>query len=439
MKKKVLFLIFILALSSVSALELTLKDEFYLGETLIAKLEGNILEKIPIENIGFYRDHVEVPITFDRIEIDNTYYIYAILPYNSRNYTLRIKDVSFQEFNQVKTQDIEKKFFIKNQTAEFSVEPGFFFTDKNLSLNIRNNLNNELKITSILGNSTQEFSIPRYETKQIIIDIKGVNSTRKEVVEIKSSSGFSYELPAYIIVYSSSTGTNGGLNGDTDPDPEPTPGEERERIRFDYSSFEATINRGQAINSNFSLVNLGNADAKNINLTISDNLKDYIKLSKQQLDLKEGEATIIFFTANFTSLGNFTGTITATSANSSSTLLMKFSVQQNATTNISRTTIQTKTCEELDGLICPNYVCYGGRLEQSSNGLCCVGGTCEPQAETRERNWTATIIVVLLLAVIGFFIWKKLKSNNPEARDILKKRSENFSKKYETSGSLTRD
>ena len=116
------------------------------GETLIATLEGNILEPIQKEDVGFFIDHVQKPFDYDILRIDNTYYIYAILPYNQDQYTLRMEDIYFKENNQFITQDLHFNFTISNLTADFYADPGVVVTNQNFTISLYNNMNSQINV-----------------------------------------------------------------------------------------------------------------------------------------------------------------------------------------------------------------------------------------------------------------------------------------------------
>ena len=122
MKRGIILVLFILLAFNISALEIqTEKNEFMQGETFFATLQGNILEDVTEEDIGFYEAHIQLPIEFDLLKIDNKYYVSAILPYFEKNLSLRIKDVYYKEQNKVQTNTIIKNFTISTELADFNI------------------------------------------------------------------------------------------------------------------------------------------------------------------------------------------------------------------------------------------------------------------------------------------------------------------------------
>ena len=135
MKKSGLILLFyfilIISITLASAIEIKpIKTEFSKGETFMASIEGNVISNIKKEDIGFYKNNAQLPFTTDIAKINNSYFLYAVLPHESINYTLIIKDVYYTEFNQYKKADLELNFSILNKTADFNVNPGLVISTK---------------------------------------------------------------------------------------------------------------------------------------------------------------------------------------------------------------------------------------------------------------------------------------------------------------------
>lgn len=116
-----------------------MKSNFSQGETLMARISGNFLEPVLKENIFFYRGHVKIPLEYDVAKIDEDYYIYALLGGKSPdNYAVALEDVRYSEGTKIVEEDIIKNFTIINETADFSINPGFIITGENFSIEVQN-------------------------------------------------------------------------------------------------------------------------------------------------------------------------------------------------------------------------------------------------------------------------------------------------------------
>lgn len=430
--KKIHLIIFLALffIFQVSALEIAAsKDEFMHGETFQATLTGNILKNIQKTDVGFYIANVQQPITYDLVKINNTYYIYGILPYNPGNYSLKISKVYFKEQNTIKTQDIKKDFLIGNQTAEFYINPGFIVTTDNFKLILHNNKNTGLAVIATLENETYTAIAPPQDNKEITINIDNILSTR--ITQLFISSGtFSYSIPVYII--KNQTSITPGSNVTISVRGKP-------KLDFILSYIDATLNTGDSIKQSLELVNKGDKETGEINISVSDTLKEFVNVSAQNIQsILPGQRFSINFTGKFTKQGNFSGFITASSLNSSDYVSLNFKIGVNITRNSSLPVQNTKSCSQLQGKICLSSETCTGSQTISSDGFCCIGqckGQSEP--EPQSRNWIFIAVIIIILVIVGAFLFFKYKKPKTSS-DVLKQKEKSFSERFETKGNLTK-
>ena len=102
--KKSVFILFILFMPLILAVEVSLSKEVYQPEeTLQAQITGNFIS-LSNDNILIFKEgkvHPE-PIIKDLTRQNNIYYFYAILPKQEGNYTLRIQDTEYIERGEIK-------------------------------------------------------------------------------------------------------------------------------------------------------------------------------------------------------------------------------------------------------------------------------------------------------------------------------------------------
>lgn len=198
MKKLITISIFLLfLLSNISAIEFDMKKEFKSGETLMAKVSGNFIDQITSEDIYFYREHVAIPFVYDVTKIQEEFYIYALLPEieEAANYSLRIKDVQYKEGSKIIEEEIIKNFTIlPNQTADFSISPGFIKTNKDFSILVQNLIDEkiELEITS-----QDNLELKSGDIKKINFAKEDFPSSSLETITFKTDS-LEYNIPLYI-------------------------------------------------------------------------------------------------------------------------------------------------------------------------------------------------------------------------------------------------
>lgn len=433
MKKRVLVLFFIsiFLISMISALEIkTQKDNFMKAETFQATLSGNILQTIDKSQVGFYRGNVQVPITFDLTKISNIYYIYAELPFQTENYSLRIKDVYFKENQQIIKQDLQKNFTVSNQTADFSINPGFIVSSNDFTLTLNNNIDSDISVSYSLGNTTNQtqssINVPAQDSAQITIPISSFNSTSFSNL-ILSSGSQTYTIPVYIVKNPSNQGNITII--DTT----------KEMLYFPIQSINMSLSPNFLLNSPpIEITNRGGIVSNNISLSVSDSLAQHIALNQTSFDsIKPGQVFTLIFSSQFNTSGNYSGYIRASSTNSSAFLYLKFIIQNNILTNTSIGSLQT--CANLGGKICTSdQICSQGYTPSSEGFSCCLSQcTNLTPASSSSINWIWITVIIAVLAAIGFFFW--LRSKKPSFKsDILKKKTDEFDERFETKGKLTK-
>jgi hypothetical protein len=435
MKKLIILTTFLLLFSSLSALEINLeKSSFDQGSNFLATLQGNILQPIEKQDIGFFLGHIEQPIDFDFKKIDQKYYIYAILPYQEKNYTLKIQNVYFKENNKIQTQTLEKNFSISQNLADFYVSPGVAIAKENITLKFYNNLNQNLEMTYSTKNISRSFSLPLQTYEDIFIPLPSLNQTTLTNISLTSEFGYSYYLPIKIL----STSENLTVENQTQENQTEIPQNfslDKDHLFFPLEKLEFNISKNEQITYPLPLKNLGNNSAQEITFSFTNELEKYVLISPPDIEeLPENSSIILNLTFKFLELGEFQGDLIATSLNSTYSTNLKFYVKENTTFTPSQ--VPSETCESLGYKKCE--VCYGTQTSSfiASNAPCCIGSCSPPKEE--DRNWTVIIIViVIILGIAGFVIWKKRKPT-PSAKDILTKRSKSFSDKFETSGSISK-
>ncbi|MBS3100319.1 hypothetical protein J4463_03860 [Candidatus Pacearchaeota archaeon] len=396
---------------------ITSKDSFSKGGTFFATLKGNILEPITKEDIGFFKAHVLTPVDYGVANINNTYYIWAVLPYNEGNMSLRIKDVYFKEGNEIKTQDIEKSFVITNNTAVFYAKPGLFIGSKNFILTLHNNLDNDITASYSLESVSGSTFVPAQDDKEITISTSQISETTITKLVLSSGSE-SYGLPMYIIKNATSEKENNTEINITENE-----SVKISRISFDIKSIGENLKKGELYVYTIALSNKGDNSTGEINITISDDIKKYISISNKSIgDLNPKNNTLIKLNILFDKIGNFTGTINATSESSNDSIILEFRIGENATNQTSIPISSRKSCTELGGKVCLSDESCDGENKVSSGGWCCVGTCKTSSTETPSRNWTVVIVIVALVALVGVIVFLKMKKPST-ARDIINKRS----------------
>ena len=209
MKRKLFFCLVVLVflLPMFSAVEITMNSNFSKGETLLTKVSGNFLEPLYKEDIFFYRQgHIKVPMEYEIMQIDNDYYIYALLTNKlADDYTLSVEGATYMQAGRVSQEKIAKNFVILNKTADFSISPGFVLTATDFIIKIQNLQNKNISVKISL-NSTNLFiknfqsnilNLKPDETAEVEFGLGNETLFKSITFSTKNQS---YSLPVYAFV-----------------------------------------------------------------------------------------------------------------------------------------------------------------------------------------------------------------------------------------------
>lgn len=427
--KRVLLILLILFLPLVSAVNINLKNSFQPGETLLATIEGNFLSQITQDNVYFISDRVSLPILFDISRINDKYYLYAMLPLQEREYSLVLKNIHYYEAGQEHTKDFEKNFTVSGNITDFSVYPGFIITRGNFTI-ILESKTSSLDISANILNQSKTVHLPIGETKKLSFSLVTQNFTLTTLSVFAQET--KYDIPVAIIsnstkIYSQSNTTNQTASNNT-----VTTSEE---FSFAKSSYSISVNQETQKIYELYLKNTGE-EIKNIDLVISDSLKDIISISPATLELESASSEKIELTILAAEEKVYRGTITANSENLSTSA--DITINSLSGSVIQNTTTTQEVCDSYGGQICSsNQQCKGTTID-SLNGECCIG-TCE--AKKSNTAWIIGILILLLVAGgLGFLYLRQKKMKQTSPKQVLEKKSADFEKRLgvESRGSLSR-
>lgn len=448
MKKSILILIISLLflLPLISAVEFTMDDNFKQGETIIAKVSGNFLTQITKNNIFFYRGHVQVPMEYDVANIGGDFYIYVMTIGKTPqdDYSISIQNVKYMKGAEITEENIVKNFSIADETADFSVKPGFITASDDFSLEVQNLLDNSITLNVktetnnsggrgifIGGAREASITLKSGEIKQIIFSLgageptlqnielstfeetittsgENSNSTfcfpwenctaESNVTTQTTTKGINYQIPVYI-----STGVEGT---------------QEEFFKFEPSEMELSIPTNTSIKRTFYIYNTGDENLENISLTLPESLSSFATLSKDKIENLTAKSNIpielTFFSSNASEAeGNLKAKIGDTLAYSFISLKFISNYSSNETDP------STKTCAELSGSVCntADEKCSETPIYAKDN-VCCLGN-CE---KIKKGNSGVIIAVIIILVAVAGLVWfyfaKYKKAKKPV--DLLK-------------------
>jgi hypothetical protein len=402
----VMLLIFLLSFPLISAVEFDLNHSFGRGETMIAKVSGNFLAPITMDNVLFYQGHVRIPMEYGVFGINNDFYIYALLSKPAGNYSMSIQDVQYMKGSEISSDNLEENFSITNETADFSVNPGVIVTPADFSLEIQNlqdspiiidintaENNSEEREILIFGNST-ETSVPLYsgETKEINFNV-GIGEPAFRAITLKTGN-FTYEIPVYI---------SNSLEGNQEP----------ATFSLEPSGLVYSFSTDSIVKKIVYLYNTGNIEMKNISISLDNSLSQFANLSQTSIaDLKANSnipIEITFFSLMDTSaLGNLKAKVGDNIAYSS--ISLRFIRNYTASPNVTILQSSAKSCSELQGKVCNNSIetCSQEPIYATDN-VCCMGTCNKIQNDNSNYTLMGIVILIFIVLVLIWFYFKKYK------------------------------
>lgn len=198
-----------------------MNENYSRQETLIANLPGEFITPVLKENIYFYKRHVRIPMEFEISKIEDSYYIYAVLPDTAENYSLAIQGVQYKDSGKVSTEDIVKNFTILDNLVDFNIKPGFVKTSTSFYINLQNLKQNKIEVeiktsnkssssggifSALFGGGSPEettkISLNAGETKKLVFQADNFKQTSLKTIELIYFNT-SYLIPIYVIGNSS--------------------------------------------------------------------------------------------------------------------------------------------------------------------------------------------------------------------------------------------
>ncbi len=423
MKRAITILIIFLVFPMISAVQIDLKSEYSQGETLIAKISGNIVSKITEDNVYFYRKHINVPMKFDILKIEDEYYISTSLDKNPDNYSIVMKDVEYYvQGGETSTEEFSADFKINDGYADFSVKPGVLISEQPFSLELQNLQASEIEVyfgnvytetsenqTSnetedksffeiLFGEADEEESteeetpsdydsitLKEGEIRNIPFEFNDLSLPTLKPIELSTENTY-YKIPAYILKSS----------------------QQENDFYFTDKLINLTLEKDSGTTSTITIKN-NLEDSLNLNLNVSSNLIPYISLPKtitiENNSMKE-------IKLNISSINqSLNGELIAESSDFSFSSLIYLNVVDDIPSEKKEgkeLPSASKTCEELNGSICEDNKKCSGEQVNSKDGTCCIG-ECEDKSSSSLGKIIGWGIIVVLLGLYFWFYQKKYK------------------------------
>lgn len=388
----IFFVLVLLVLPIISAVDVELKTVYDQGETLVARISGNFVDQPTTNNIAFYRGHVKIPMVFGLEKIGDDFYIYALLLDKSEGeYSLRIDGVKYYRATEIVEEEIIQNFSISGQISAFSVNPGFIVTSEDFSVNIKNLQDSKIIVSiesslGIFGSSVVELKTG--EEKDIDFEI-----LNQEILE---EITFTFENSSFIFSVFNSSKIS-------------IPGSGEDKLELRPRNLEismATDSQGKRI---LHLNNLGVSDVENILLSVSEILDSYITLSTYEVKNLKANSSEKIEVSIISDLEEaiVEGLIFASSENVtiSSSLTLIFVKDFIPIDGVSEENPSANTCSEVGGEICEEGFECNGDVFYASDGVCCLESCSEMDSGGSGGKLIGWILIVAIL-VLAFWFYK---------------------------------
>lgn len=412
-------------LNLASAVEIQLSKESYApGETLQAEIFGNFISGLDLENIYFYRDR-NIPVLYDLLKTKDKYLLYAVLPYKEGNYTLKIKNTVYTTATGESSEALIKEFEIKaGNESVLTINPGFVVATEDFDIKVKSNENKEITAEFEATGEKQSVSLIQNTEKKIHFSISGITNYTESNIKIEY-----YVLPVFIF-------------------PEKSPAEiikQADSFRFNPQEIKATILKEQGVVFNISLINLGDAEIKNIKFSSEIALekekdKEKIKLAfspEEIQELKAGEEGFIGLTISSESDKNFSGKISATAEQDIKAELnfyIDITDSQAEVKYESPGYAESANCDEIGKICAADEICDVD-VKFTLQGSCC-SGNCKKESDGNSWFWGIIILIVVFLALGLLYFLMKKRQKKPE--DFLRRREKNFEERMHPEGEEVR-
>ncbi|MBU1129644.1 MAG: hypothetical protein KJ949_03375 [Nanoarchaeota archaeon] len=401
MKNKfILLLLFsIFIFQFVSAVEFNMKSEYAQGESIIAEISGNFLERLAEDNIYFYRGHVKIPMLYDFAKIENKYYLYvSLLGKTPANYSVVIEGAKYMKGAEKIEQDIVKNFSISESTADFSLDKGFLLTEKGFSIEVQNLQDSDLEI-KVKDSGSVELSSG--QIKELYFGLNNFSSSGMNKIEL-TSENLKYEIPVYIL-------------GEFVKEPET---KNEKSFKFEPGELNFSMPTNSETSRIIYLYNNGNVNLEDISFSISNDLDSYVSYSVEEIkELFSEESRKI--TLDFSS--DEAKTIQGTLKAKTDELEIDLDIYVGFLENYVGEEVQEvkdpskiKTCEELGGIFCgDNQECSIDK-QYAKDGNCCLETCQEPEVDNSGKIIGWIIVIAIVVVLIWFFKSKAKIKNMPD-------------------------
>ena len=385
MKRYFVFLALFLLFPLASTLTSDMKMSYAPEETMIIKFSGEFLEPLTSDQVTFKRGYVDVPFQYDLKKIGNDYYLWALIPQTSQNYTLVLRNIPGVQNGVIVRKDFMQNFSVQGNRSVYTISPGFVHTQDDFILNVDLHEDNPLNVSvdfpdqhSILlrpGKNTLSFSVAdRYDPEFRLLHV-GM-----------------YAVPVYLDINRSKDVKSSGS------------------LTIEPSKIEENILLVNEVNYTLTIVHRDESDISDILWTYD---KKIVKIAPEIETLKSKSQQIINITL-FPNKNNLSTEILISVAKKN--ISLAFPITLSIVREPSQANESKYHCSELSGIVCTANEKCSGKEQDSIEGLCCLE-VCAVLAQSSYK-WIGYLLGIFVLALI-YILYRKYK-NVHQVKDPVK-------------------
>ncbi|MFH0808508.1 MAG: hypothetical protein V1888_02730 [archaeon] len=448
MKYKIIFLLVLFFISSyllpITSAIPTLQfqhEQTQPGETILATIltTEEFVKQIEPSDITFYEGRKQITLDSNIIFYQGQYYLYI---YTTRegNFSVKIENILYKEDNILKSTTISKEFNVSKNiltdeetnetfTQILSIKPGFIFTTQTPSIKLINSGTATLNLTY----NEKEISLTPSQSQSITFIPTEVFTT------LSISTYKEFQVP---IIYLTTNQTNQTTNQTNQTN------QTNETIDILISEADLRQNPELLLVETFTdtkseeiieLLNLGDNNITNLETASS---LEFIKTQDLE-DMPPRGIQNLTLIINPKNPGHFQGTINITFTQNEEQkniqiLLSIFVLPKEAIGTNQTFEVKEETCQEISGQVCTSGLfCNGTTTFTKNSEYCCLASCVETKSESNGFGWILGMVILIILALIGYYFYKKQKQVTPQnTQQQLRAKTEQYNKRL--IGALTK-
>ena len=331
-KKSFIFLVIILCINTVSAVEINfLKDKYMAGDSVQAEINLNnlsLVEPFSYNNIKLYNNNEKIPLNLNLYKLKDKYFVFFDLPFlEAKDYKFVLENLIYSEKNILKKESFPKNLSVVSGRG-IAVYPALIYLNieawenPRVSLEIKNKASNDILLNFESGSESIRFNKEErlLETGEkyilsMILNMRAYSGNEFSSNIVVKYLNDSYSIPIIINKISREIVGSGGEVTKTE-----AVSEEPVEIKFIENSdrVNRTLRKEDSVEGNLRFKNFGNKSLYNLEYSLTSDLSKIIRLEYKGDNTLEGgeiENFYIYINENKNIDKNYTGELAVKSGN----------------------------------------------------------------------------------------------------------------------------